>query len=102
MNRVETIGTEESDNNLEIKVRHDRQLVEVWLSNAEKNDQAVQEQLKPLYAEYKQKKYMVAVYLSGDRDLYRSTLDLLAYNKKRVAELEMQREKKPRSASIER
>ena len=83
---------------MEIHVRDDRQLVEVWLSSGEKNDPAVQEQLKPLYAQYKEKKYLVAVYQSGNRDLYQSTLDLLAYNKKRVAELQTQREKKRANA----
>ena len=86
---------------MEIHVRDGRQLVEVWLSNGEKNDRAVQEQLKPLYAQYKKKKYLVAVYQSGNRDLYQSTLDLLSYNKKRVAELQTQREKK-RANALER
>jgi hypothetical protein len=88
--------------NLEINVRDEQKLVEVWLTNAEKNDPAVRERLKPLYAEYKQKKYMVAVFESGGRDLYQSTLGLLAYNKKRIEEMAVQREKKPRSVSMER
>ncbi len=86
---------------MEINVKDDRQLVEVWLTNAEKNDPAVREKLKPLYAEYKHKKYLVAVYESGGRDIYRSTLDLLAYNRKRSAEMAVQREKKP-SRAMER
>ena len=87
---------------MEINVRDEQKLVEVWLTNAEKNDPAVRERLKPLYAEYKQKKYMVAVFESGGRDLYQSTLGLLAYNKKRIEEMAVQREKKPRSVSMER
>lgn len=78
---------------MEINVRDERKLVEVWLTNAEKSDSAVRERLKLLYAAYKKKNYLVAVYLSGGRDIYRSTLDLLVYNKKRVAELAVQREK---------
>lgn len=78
---------------MEINVRDERKLVEVWLTNAEKSDSAVRERLKPLYTAYKKKNYLVAVYLSGGRDVYRSTLDLLAYNKKRVAELAVRRER---------
>ncbi|MCD8384203.1 MAG: hypothetical protein LUC39_04500 [Clostridiales bacterium] len=77
-------------------------MVDVWLTNAEKNDSQIQAQLKKLYAKYKEKKYLVAVYQSGSRDLYESTLALLAYNKKRVAELDVQREKRQRAATVER
>lgn len=58
--------------------------------------------LKDIYAKYKKKKYLVAVFESGEKDLYQGTLDLLAYNKRRCAELEMKREKKQRSAAMER
>ena len=78
---------------MEIRVRDDRHLVEVWLSNAEKKDTSLREGLKRLYAEYKKKKYLVAVFESGEGDLYSSTLELLAYNKRRCAELEVYREK---------
>lgn len=87
---------------MEINIKDNRQLVEIWLTNAEKNDPAVRERLKPLYAEYKKKKYMVAVYESGYRPFYQSTLDLLAHNKKRVAELAVQKEKRQRTSSMER
>ena len=86
---------------MEINVRDESKIVEIWLSNVEKNDAALRERLKPLYAEYMQKKYTIAVFVSGDRDIYQSTLGLLAYNKKRVAELETQREKK-RASGLER
>ena len=46
-----------------------------------------------MYPKWKKEKYLVAVYHSGTEDLYRSTLDLLAYNKKRCAELAVKREK---------
>lgn len=68
----------------------DTKLVEVWLTNAEKNDPQIQANMKHLYAEYKARKYMVAVFHSGERDLYQSTRDLLVYNKKRCAELAAQ------------
>ena len=79
-----------------------RKLVEIWLTNAEKKDPVLREGLKDIYDKYKKKKYLVAVYESGEKDLYQGTLDLLAYNKRRSAELEVQREKKRRAASVER
>lgn len=83
-------------------IRDDKKIVEIWLTNAEKNDPGLWEQLKDVYAEYKAKKYMVAVFESGSADLYRSTRDLLLYNRRRSAEKAVQREKKQRSMSMER
>ena len=74
-------------------MRDDRHLVEVWLSNAEKTDTSLRDGLKRLYAEYKKKKYLIAVFESGEGDLYQSTLELLSYNKKRCAEIEVNSEK---------
>lgn len=78
---------------MEINVREGQKLVEIWLTKAEKGDAPLRERLKPLYAAYKKKNYLVAVYESGERSLYRGTLDLLSYNKRRVEELALRREK---------
>jgi len=78
---------------LEISINDERRTVEVWLSNEEKSDPTVQQRLKPLYAEYAEKKYTVAVFMSGSQDLYSLTSDLLCYNRKRIAELEVEQEK---------
>lgn len=74
---------------MQIIVRDERKLVEVWLTNAEKDDPRVDATLKPLYAEYKQKKYLVAVFQSGQRDLYERTRDSLLYNKMRSVKREL-------------
>lgn len=87
---------------MEMDVRDDKKIVEIWFTNAEKNDPVLREQLKDVYAEYKAKKYMVAVFESGSADLYQSTRDLLLYNRRRSAEKAVQREKKRRSMSMER
>ena len=50
-----------------------------------------------MYAQWKQQKYMVDVFRSGKEDLKESALALLAYNKKRSAELAVQWEKKAES-----
>lgn len=78
---------------MEIHVSDKARTVMVWLTNAERIDMDLRARLVPLYQKYKAKKYCVAVFESGERDLYESTLDLLMYNKKRTAEIEVQREK---------
>lgn len=78
---------------MEISVRDTQKIVEVWLTNSEKNDPAIAARLKPLYRAYQKQKYTVAVFQSGSADLLGCTRDLLRYNRKRVAELETLREK---------
>ena len=78
---------------MEISINDERRTVEVWLSNEEKTDPAVRQRPKPLYAEYAEKKYTVAVFMSGSQDLYSMTSALLCYNRKRIAELEAAHEK---------
>ena len=78
---------------MEISINDERRTVEVWLSNEEKSNHTVRQRLKPLYAEYAEKKYTVAVFMSGSQDLYSLTSDLLCYNRKRIAELEVEQEK---------
>ena len=78
---------------MEICINDERKTVEVWLSNEEKNNPAVRQRLKPLYAEYAEKKYTVAVFMSGSQDLSSLTSDELGYNRKHIAELEVEQEK---------
>lgn len=81
---------------MEINVRDDRRIVEIWLTNEEQQDRAFRESLKPLYQQYKGKKYTVAVFLSGSRELTEETGALLCHNKRRSAELKVKRERKRR------
>ena len=87
---------------MEIDILDDRKLVEIWLTNSEKDDEQVNEQLKPLCKEYKEKKYLVVVFKSGTRNLADATSDLLCYNRKRMAELEVQRKRKKKEADMAR
>lgn len=84
---------------LQIDVLDDKKIVSVWLTRAEDANEAVRARIDGLCREYKPRKYQVAVYKSGREDLHTSVLDLLAYNKRRAAELQVQREK---SAKAER
>lgn len=78
---------------MEINIRVDSKIVEVWLTREEKRDINMREQLRPLYQQYKAEKYLVAVFESGEQNLEELTGSLLGYNRKRVAQLEMEREK---------
>ena len=78
---------------LQIDVLDDKKIVAVWLTGAEDANEAVRARIDGLCREYKPRKYQVAVYKSGREDLHTSVLDLLAYNKRRAAELQVQREK---------
>lgn len=86
---------------MEMNVRDNKKIVEIWLNNAEKADPVLREGLKEIYTKYKAKKYMVAVFESGKGDLYENTLALLLYNRRRSAEKAVQREKKQRVAGTE-
>lgn len=78
---------------MEINVRDDRKIVEVWLTNQEKQDEALREQLKNFYQYYREQKYIVAVYMSGDLNLTEETSALLCHNRKRLAEQEVRRKR---------
>ncbi len=78
---------------VEIFVQEQGKLVTVWLTRKEQEDSALRERLKSLYAGYAEKKYTVAEFLSGGEELYRNTRDLLLYNRRKLAEAEVQREK---------
>lgn len=78
---------------MEICVKDESKTVEIWLTRNERDDPAVRASLKPVYAAYKEKKYLVATFLSGDRELYQQTADLLCYNRKRVAQREVAQER---------
>lgn len=59
---------------LELHIWDDKKLVEIWLNSEEKKDDHLREGLKDVYAQFKAQKYLVAVYESGEGDLYQGTL----------------------------
>ena len=79
---------------MEMEVRDADKKVLIWLTHAESNSVEMKESLKPIYREYKAKKYLVAVFESGKESLEELTRDLLLYNRTRLRELEMAKEKK--------
>lgn len=85
---------------MEIYVKEDKSLVEIWLTQVENADTALRERLKPLYRQYAEKKYLVAVFCSGNQELSDMTSELLCYNRKRLAQLELEREKIPCKSAV--
>ena len=79
---------------MRMEVREQSRIVELWLTREERDDPAFREGLKPIYEKYKARNYLVAVFLSGEEDLYRQTRDLLLYNRRRLAEREVRAEKR--------
>ena len=65
---------------MEIIRKNDKKILEIWLTNAEKNDVAIRESLKSLYKKYQAQKFTVAVFESGPEDLYEGTKQLLIQN----------------------
>lgn len=74
-------------------VHDDMKLVEVWLTKAESDDDAFRRKLEPIFAEYKKKKYRVAVFSSGKGDMLEFTKDLLKHNLELSVRKELEAEK---------
>ena len=79
---------------MQIDVHDDKKLVCIWLSHKESDQMdKTEEHLKTLYKKYKKMKYHVAVFQSGQEDVFELTSELLKYNRRLFAEREVQAEK---------
>ena len=78
---------------MELNVRNDSKIIEIWLTQDEKRDEQVQKNLKLVYQSFRGTGYTVATFLSGGQDLAEATSDLICYNRKRMAQLEVEQEK---------
>ena len=78
---------------MRVEVREQSRIVELWLTREERDNPAFRESLRPICQQYRDQKYLVVVFLSGEADLYQQTRDLLLYNRRRLAEREVQAEK---------
>ena len=78
---------------MEVNVLDDRKIVEIWLTREEKKNENIKKTLKPMMKKYKEEKYMVVLFESGEQDLAEMTSALLIYNRKRIAELEHKKQK---------
>ena len=78
---------------MNVQIHEPAKIVEIMLTHTEQADEEVKKRLKKLYAQYKGTKYTVAVFLSGSRDLYEDTRELLLFNRRRAAERAVQARK---------
>ena len=78
---------------MNVKIHEPAKIVEIMLTHTEQADEEVRKRLKKLYAQYKGPTYTVAVFLSGSRDLYEDTRELLLFNRRRAAERAVQERK---------
>jgi len=78
-------------------VQETERLVEIYLTHADRENPLVQAELKQVYQKYRASRYLVAVFHSGDQELYRNTAALLAYNRKQAAEQSVRQEREQRS-----
>ena len=62
---------------MEMEVRDADKKVLIWLTHAESNSVEMKESLKPIYREFKAKKYLVAVFESGKESLEELTREEL-------------------------
>lgn len=75
---------------MELDVRNESKTVTIWLTKAEKQDKQLQKELKLVYQSFKESGYLVAAFFSGDQDLTDATSGLVCYNRKRIAQLEVE------------
>ena len=66
---------------MEINIREEQKIVDVWLTNAEGKDA----DLSGLYEKFSSRGYLVAVFRSGGEELAGLTANLLLYNWKKSA-----------------
>ncbi len=78
---------------MEINIRDDQKIIEIWLSKAEWGDPSLSNTLRKLCVEYGPRKYTVAVFKSGEEDLCDLTSGLLLSNRRKLAERETESER---------
>jgi len=78
---------------MEKEILEKEKRVNWWLTHAEREDPKVMAALQPQFRVYKERGYLVTVYVSGREDLRESVRDLLIFNRTRLREIEAAREK---------
>lgn len=74
---------------MELNLHPERKIAEIWLTQNEGRDRALQRKLRQVYGKYCSQGYTVAVYLSGNQDLSDMTGQLLCCNQKKSVKIEV-------------
>lgn len=85
---------------MKIQVNNTVKLVSIWLTGEEGADKALRNELKSLYAEYKAKKFKVAVFESGNNDLYDLTEALIKDNKYKLYKYDKEADKESDNKAV--
>ena len=78
---------------MEITRNEESRIISVWLTNADQQNEEIQNWLKGKYPVWKKEGYLTVVYKSGHEDLYENTLALLKHNRRLSARKEVEAEK---------
>ena len=74
-------------------MRENEKLIEVWLTSQEQEDAKCKGKLEEIYSLGKEKRCLVAVFLSGQEELSDLTSALLRHNRDKLARQEVQRQR---------
>lgn len=83
---------------MEIYVRDDEKLIEVWLTKQEREKPEIKEQMAEICRQGKEKRFLVAVFLSGQEELGELTSALLRHNRDKLARQEVEQRKRKKGA----
>lgn len=65
---------------MKVQINDREKMVTIWLTHQDQEDADIQETIQKISKEYKSKKYLVGVFLSGQEDLLEQTSGLLCHN----------------------
>lgn len=77
---------------MEIEQDDRRRCVYIWLTKKESQDQNLKHRLQQMYAHWHERKYTVAVFRSGIQDLKCNMGNLLVYNRKVLAQRDLEQQ----------
>lgn len=63
-----------------IEFNESKKIAKIWCTNTDQGSKEIQNEIKKIIAEYKEKKIYVCVFKSGKEDLLENTKNLLSYN----------------------
>ena len=72
---------------MQLRVNEPNRFFEVWLTQDERDDAALQASLQPLITEYKSRKYRPVLFISGKEDLKENTAALLCAHRRQMGGL---------------
>ena len=72
---------------MQLRVNEPSRFFEVWLTQDERDDAALQASLQPLIEEYKSRKYRPVLFVSGTEDLKENTAALLRAHRREMGDL---------------